>query len=51
MTASPSGGTSGSDVKAHLRQLKECLDEGLLTQEEYDREKLLALQAARANVG
>ena len=34
-------------LKPHLQQLKECFDEGLLTQEEFQREKALLLQSTR----
>jgi len=34
-------------LKDALKQLKECLDEGLLSQEEFDAEKKLLLQAIR----
>jgi len=49
-TASAAHATKLLRLKDGLRQLKECLDEGLLSQEEFDAEKRLLLQAIRKAV-
>ncbi|CAK9086427.1 unnamed protein product, partial [Durusdinium trenchii] len=41
------GAASTLSLKARLRELKECFDEGLLTQEEFQQEKAIVLKAMR----
>eukprot|EP00933_Yihiella_yeosuensis_P033651 TRINITY_DN27305_c0_g1_i1.p1 TRINITY_DN27305_c0_g1~~TRINITY_DN27305_c0_g1_i1.p1 ORF type:complete len:913 (-),score=211.69 TRINITY_DN27305_c0_g1_i1:175-2913(-) len=43
----PDDGNPQTCLKEHLRQLKECFDEGLLTEEEFRQEKSLLLQSMR----
>ncbi|CAL1129331.1 unnamed protein product [Cladocopium goreaui] len=47
---SPAAGSTVS-LKARLRELKECLDEGLLTPEEFQEEKAIVLKAMRPGAG
>ena len=43
----PSLAAAPSGLKARLRELKECLEEGLLTLKEFEEEKAILLQAMR----
>lgn len=46
----PQSAATSTSLKARLRELKECLDEGLLTPEEFQEEQLLAALALKKTV-
>ena len=47
MSAGTGGGEGSGGLMAHLRQLRECLEEGLISEADFEREKASLLQSSR----